>query len=210
MTVLIAEDMDILRQDIRETLEKTGEITVVAEAASGKAALEEYLLHRPDIVLMDIEMESKTAGIEAAEKILEKDSGARIIYLTSHDSDEIIVSALATGARDYVVKGCGDDVLISHIKSVMDGSWNLDSRVKKQEKGLLYFVENLSRLTPVERELITLLIKGYRIREIADKRNVEIVTVKSQIRTLLQKVGLSRTKELVKIIEELGLSYLFT
>ena len=84
MTVLIAEDMDILRQDIRETLEKTGEITVVAEAASGKAALEEYLLHRPDIVLMDIEMESKTAGIEAAEKILEKDSGARIIYLTSH------------------------------------------------------------------------------------------------------------------------------
>ena len=170
---------------------------------------------------MDIEMESKTAGIEAAEKILEKDSGARIIYLTSHDSDEIIVSALATGARDYVVKGCGDDVLISHIKSVMDGSCNLDSRVqavlmgeysrvKKQEKGLLYFVENLSRLTPVERELITLLIKGYRIREIADKRNVEIVTVKSQIRTLLQKVGLSRTKELVKIIEELGLSYLFT
>ena len=82
MTVLIAEDMDILRQDIRETLEKTGEIMVVAEAASGKAALEEYLLHRPDIVLMDIEMESKTAGIEAAEKILEKDSGARIIYLT--------------------------------------------------------------------------------------------------------------------------------
>lgn len=221
MTVLIAEDMDILRQDIRETLEKTGEITVVAEAASGKAALEEYLLHRPDIVLMDIEMESKTAGIEAAEKIQEKDPGARIIYLTSHDSDEIIVSALATGARDYVVKGCGDDVLISHIKSVMDGSCNLDSRVqavlmgeysrvKKQEKGLLYFVENLSRLTPVERELITLLIKGYRIREIADKRNVEIVTVKSQIRTLLQKVGLSRTKELVKIIEELGLSYLFT
>ena len=130
MTVLIAEDMDILRQDIRETLEKTGEITVVAEAASGKAALEEYLLHRPDIVLMDIEMESKTAGIEAAEKILEKDSGARIIYLTSHDSDEIIVSALATGARDYVVKGCGDDVLISHIKSVMDGSCNLDSRVQ--------------------------------------------------------------------------------
>ena len=62
----------------------------------------------------------------------------------------------------------------------------------------------------MERELITLLIKGYRIREIADKRNVEIVTVKSQIRTLLQKVGLSRTKELVKIIEELGLSYLFT
>ena len=131
MTVLIAEDMDILRQDIREILEKTGEIMVVAEAASGKAALEEYLLHRPDIVLMDIEMESKTAGIEAAEKILEKDPGARIIYLTSHDSDEIIVSALATGARDYVVKGCGDDVLISHIKSVMDGSCNLDSRVQE-------------------------------------------------------------------------------
>ena len=221
MTVLIAEDMDILRQDIRETLERTGEMTVVAEAATGRSASEEYFIHKPDIVLMDIEMESRTAGIEAAERILEGDPDAKIIYLTSHDSDEIIVSALATGARDYVVKGCCDSDLLSHIRSVMEGSCNLDSRVqsvlmgeysrvKKQEKGLLYFVENLSRLTPVEREMISLLIKGYRIREIADKRNVEIVTVKSQIRTLLQKVGLSRTKELVKIIEELGLSYLFT
>ena len=221
MTVLIAEDMDILRQDIRETLEKTGEISVVAEASAGKSASEQYFIHKPDIVLMDIEMESKTDGIEAAEKILQGDPGAKIIYLTSHDSDEIILSALATGAKDYVVKGCSDEDLISHIKSVMEGSCNLDSRVqsvlmgeysrvKKQEKGLLYFVENLSRLTPVEREMIGLLIKGYRIREIADKRNVEIVTVKSQIRTLLQKVGLSRTRELVKIIEELGLSYLFT
>ena len=221
MTVLIAEDMDILRQDIRDTLEKTGDIKVVSEAATGKSAADEYFIHKPDIVLMDIEMESKTAGIEAAEKILEKDPEARIIYLTSHDSDEIIVSALATGARDYVVKGCSDEDLLTHIRSVMEGSCNLDSRVqavlmgeysrvKKQEKGLLYFVENLSRLTPVEREMIGLLIKGYRIREIAEKRNVEIVTVKSQVRTLLQKVGLGRTKELVKIIEELGLSYLFT
>ena len=221
MTVLIAEDMDILRQDIRDTLEKTGDIKVVSEAATGKSAADEYFIHKPDIVLMDIEMESKAAGIEAAEKILEKDPEARIIYLTSHDSDEIIVSALATGARDYVVKGCSDEDLLTHIRSVMEGSCNLDSRVqavlmgeysrvKKQEKGLLYFVENLSRLTPVEREMIGLLIKGYRIREIAEKRNVEIVTVKSQVRTLLQKVGLGRTKELVKIIEELGLSYLFT
>ncbi|MGN0907042.1 MAG: response regulator transcription factor, partial [Bullifex sp.] len=155
MTVLIAEDMDILRQDIRETLEKTGDIKVVAEAATGKSASDEYFSHKPDIVLMDIEMESKTAGIDAAERILEDDPDARIIYLTSHDSDEIIVSALATGARDYVVKGCSDEDLLSHIRSVMEGSCNLDSRVqavlmgeysrvKKQEKGLLYFVENLS------------------------------------------------------------------
>lgn len=218
--VLVAEDFDILREDICEIVENGEGLSVAAAVATGKAAVEKYRELSPDVILMDIEMESMDAGIRATEEILAENPEALVIYLTSHESDEIIITAMATGAVDYIVKGSDSGTILDHIRAAVQGEERLDARIqqvvmgeykrlRKNEQNLLYFIRRLSSLTPVERELVGYLLKGFKVKDIADARNVEMVTVKSQIRTLLQKAGCNRTREVVKLIEELNISHLF-
>lgn len=218
--VLLADDFEIIRKSIKTIIEDSERYVVVDSVPTGREAVASYFVNSPDLVLMDIEMENKSDGIVAVEEILAKDPDAMLVYLTSHDSDDVILAAMATGALDYIVKGCSDDELIHHLDEVVQGHARLEEnirqvlmaeykRLRKSEEGLLYFIKNLSKLTPAERQLVALLLKGMKVKDIANYRNVEIVTVKSQIRTLLQKVGCSRTKELINSIEALNLSYLF-
>lgn len=216
--LMLADDFDILREDLKENLESLG-FSIVKSVSSGEAAIREYD-ESIDIVLMDIEMEEADSGIKAAETILEQYSDAKIIYLTSHDSDEMIMTAFATGAQDFIVKGVPASEIKSHIDAVYNHKPQLDDRVRtivmgeykrlrQSEQSLLYFIKHISTLTPTERDLIHCFLADMKVREIASLRNVEISTVKSQIRTLLQKFGCSRSKEIVVIIKGLGLEHLF-
>ncbi len=218
--VLLADDYDVIRSYIKNVLERDGDISVTAECSSGEEAVSVYEKGKFDIVLMDIEMADKDDGIRAADAILKMDDSIPLLYLTSHESDETIVRAMSNGARDYVVKGCDDDVLSERVRKARDGSTQLDSavqrvlmdeykRLRKSEKSLLYFIQNLGNLTPAEKELISYFIEGLKVREIAERRFVETTTVKSQIRTLLQKFGVSRSTDVVKMVKELGVEYLF-
>lgn len=218
--VLLADDYDVIRTYIKNVLERDGDISVAAECSSGEEAFSVYENGKFDIVLMDIEMADKDDGIRAADAILKMDDSIPLLYLTSHESDETIVRAMSNGARDYVVKGCDDDVLRERVRKARDGSTQLDSavqrvlmdeykRLRKSEKSLLYFIQNLGNLTPAEKELISYFIEGLKVREIAERRFVETTTVKSQIRTLLQKFGVSRSTDVVKMVKELGVEYLF-
>jgi len=82
-------------------------------------------------------------------------------------------------------------------------------RLQRSERSLLYFINNVSQLTAAERELVKLLLEDRKIKEIAGIRCVEVITVKTQIKSLLRKFGCSRSKEIVSIIRELNLSHLF-
>ena len=216
--LMLADDFDILREDLKENLESLG-FSIVKSVSSGEDAIREYD-ESIDIVLMDIEMEEADSGIKAAEAILEQYSDAKIIYLTSHDSDEMIMTAFATGAQDFIVKGVPASEIKSHIDAVYNHKPQLDDRVRtivmgeykrlrQSEQSLLYFIKHISTLTTTERDLIHCFLADMKVREIASQRNVEISTVKSQIRTLLQKFGCSRSKEIVVIIKGLGLEHLF-
>lgn len=218
--VLLADDYDVIRSYIKSVLEKDGDISVTAECSTGEEAVSVYDKGKFDVVLMDIEMADRDDGIRAADAILRRDDGIALLYLTSHDSDETIVRAMSNGARDYIVKGCEDEVLREKVRKAHSGESQLDSavqqvlmneykRLRKSEKSLLYFIQNLGNLTPAEKELISYFIEGLKVREIAERRFVETTTVKSQIRTLLQKFGVSRSTEVVKMVKELGVEYLF-
>lgn len=215
---MIADDFDILREDLKENLESLG-YCVSKCVSSALDAVNEYD-ESIDIVLMDIEMEESDSGIKAAEAILEKYKDAKIIYLTSHDSDEMIMTAFATGAEDFIVKGVSAQEIKEHIDAVYNNKPQLDDRVRnivmceykrlrQSEQNLLYFIKHISSLTPTEKDLIHCFLLDMKVREIASQRNVELSTVKSQIRTLLQKFGCSRSKEIVVIIKGLGLEHLF-
>ena len=120
--ILVAEDNDILREDLCQQLNSQPDFTVEGEAATGAQAVELALAGDFDVILLDIEMESIQAGIDAAARIHPQKPQARIIYLTAHDSDDMILTAMATGAVDYFVKGSDNELLYRHIRMAYAGT----------------------------------------------------------------------------------------
>ena len=160
------------------------------------------------------------AGIVATERIREQKPHANVIFLTAHETREMIVTAMGAGAADYLVKGCPDEELLTHIRCAYEGHPIMQSmihetimqeyvRLQRSERSLLFFINNISKLTGTEREMIKLLLQGRKVNEIAKIRCVETSTIKTQIKGLLRKFGCSRTKEIVQIIHELNIEHLF-
>jgi NarL family two-component system response regulator LiaR len=218
--VLIAEDMEILREDFAEMVESDETFHVAARASTGKEAVEACDREEIDIALMDIEMESADAGIKATEAILLVHPQVKVIYLTAHETDETIITAMATGAVDYIVKGCDKSHLLDHMHRTLDGESMLDPKINRvvmneylrlhrSEQSLSYFIRKLGTLTPTEKELVRLILQDKKVKEMAKERNVEVVTIKTQIHGLLEKFDCTRTTEVRKVIEELGIAYLF-
>ena len=220
MKILIADDFELLREDLCDTLGAQADMEVVGAAQSG-AQVEEMAARLDfDVLLIDIEMENTTAGIRAAENILAEKPDTIVIFLTAHETENMILTSMGAGAVDYIVKGCPDDELLMHIRSAAAGRPMLDakiqnmllkeySRLRSSEKSLLFFINSVSKLTAAERELVRLLLEDKKVKEIAELRCVELVTVKTQIKSLLRKFGCSRTREIVETIRELNVAHLF-
>lgn len=218
--ILIAEDFPIIREDLKEKLEKDEELAVIGCASSGKEIEELALSMDADIILMDIEMETVDAGVNAASRIRDEKPEQKIIYLTAHETEKMIILAMGTGAVDYIVKGEPIEEIIHHIKAAYCGQPVMDARIQetimneyqrlqRSEQSLLFFINKVAQLTTAERELVKLLLEDKKVKEIAQIRCVEMITVKTQIKSLLRKFGCSRSKEIVKMIRDLNLSHLF-
>lgn len=220
--VMVAEDISILREDFAEIIGAEPDMELLAAARSGSeiCRLVEEAGELPDIILMDIEMETLTAGIDASETIHGRHPQIRIVFMTAHEADEMINSGMGTGAVDYVIKGCDDQVLLDHIRKAYRGVSVLDSRIqqsimreytrlRKSEHSLVFLLNNVTQLTPTEKEIVALLLEDKKVREIAQLRNVELVTVKTQIKSLLNKFGCHRSREIVDLIRQMNLESFF-
>lgn len=218
--VLVAEDFQLLREDLCETLSAQEDIEVVGQAASGAEIVRLARETEFDVILMDIEMESTTAGIRATEAILQEKPDSVIIFLTAHETDEMILLSMGAGAADYIVKGISDEEILRHLRLAAKGEAQLESRIQqtvlreysrlqRSEQSLLFFISMVSQLTPAERALVRCLLDDKKVREIAQIRCVEVVTVKTQIKSLLRKFGCTRSKEIVQLVRQLKLDHLF-
>ncbi|MDF2512331.1 MAG: two-component system response regulator [Herbinix sp.] len=218
--ILIADDFRLLIEDMSETINSHPDMKVVGTACSGTEIVKLANALEYDIILMDIEMENIVAGIMATETIRDMNSEAKIIFLTAHETNNIILSAMGAGAIDYIVKGSPDEEIIEHIRCAYKGNPILNvkiheiiiqeyKRLQKSEQSLIFFINNIATLTNTERILIRMLLDNKKVAEIAKERSVEIVTIKTQINGLLKKFGCSRTKDIVKLIRNLNLSHLF-
>ena len=218
--VLVAEDFQLLREDLCETLAAQEDIEVVGQAASGAGIVKLALETDFDVILMDIEMETVTAGIQATEAILQEKPGSVIVFLTAHETDEMILLSMGAGAADYIVKGCPDEDILRHLRMAAKGQAQLESRIQqtvlreysrlqRSEQSLLFFISMVAQLTPAERALVRCLLDEKKVREIAQIRCVEVVTVKTQIKSLLRKFGCNRSKEIVQLVRQLKLDHLF-
>ncbi len=218
--IMIADDFPLLLEDMCELIDRQEDMEVVGTAGTGKKIVELAGETEFDIILMDIEMENPNAGIAATEQLREQLGDVNVIFLTVHDTNDMILTAMGAGAVDYLVKGCSEEEILNHIRSVYAGNPIMERKVhetvmreyvrlQKSEKSLLFFINNISKLTMTERELIKKLLEGKTVKEIAKERCVETVTVKTQIKGLLRKFGCSRTKEVIKMINDLNIAHLF-
>ena len=218
--VMVAEDIPLLLEDFCDPVSRAGDMEITGAALTGQEITRLAQERDCDVILMDIEMETMQAGILAAEAIHQCKPEVKIIFLTAHETEDIILSAMASGAVDYVVKGCEEEVLLEHIRKAYADEPALErhvqqivmreySRLHQSERSLIFFISNVARLTPAERELVRLLLQGLKVQEIAQARCVEVVTVKTQIKGLLNKFGCTRTKEIVALIRQMGLEHLF-
>lgn len=218
--IMVAEDFELLSEDLCDLINAQDDMEVVGVAATGNEIIRLAKENDCDIILMDIEMENIRAGITATEIILESKPKQKIIFLTAHETENMIFTAMDTGAVDYIVKGGSEEELLYHVRSAYKGKPVMEaniqakimheySRLRRSERSLLFFINNVSQLTKAERELIHWLLQGKKVNEIAKLRCVEPITVKTQIKGLLRKFGCTRTREIVRMIRELNLDYLF-
>lgn len=217
--VILAEDTPVLRRHLVDLIDRQDDMKVVGFADTGAEIFDIAKRTDFDIAVLDIDMETSTAGIIAAGEILSVKPSSKIVFLSVHEDDEMILCALEAGNVDYVVKSDDLENVLRHIRSFADGKPVLDTKVgsamkreflrlRKTENNLLYFIKNLSGLTSAEKQLVRLLLQGYSARQIAEERVVELSTVKTQISHILKKVNAKRSKELVDNIREKNLEQL--
>ena len=172
VTVLLADDHEIVRAGLRELLAKKPWIKVVAEAENGVVTLRLAREHRPDIVIMDISMPDMN-GIETTRNIIAEESGTRVIALSMHSDKRFVANMLGAGASGYLLKNCAsEEELVRAIETVMKGQvyvtqtlvGTLAEELAKYSRG-----EKPDRdlLTPKEKEVLQLLAEGKSTRQIA-------------------------------------------
>lgn len=119
--ILVVDDIAIMRHVIKKHLEKLGH-TVVAEAENGDRALNQYKLYNPEIVTMDITMPAENGvknGIEALELIKEFDKNAKVVMVTSHGEEKLVIEALSKGAKGYILKPVNEDKLKTILSKII-------------------------------------------------------------------------------------------
>lgn len=214
--IIIADDIDIIRSKIIQVLDQTEHIRVVGQASSSKAIIQVAKQVEFDIALLDIEMESPLAGIKAAESILNMKPQAKIIFLTFHEADEVIFSAFESGGVDYIIKDSDYSNIVTHIENVklnqVEIDWKVQRKMQKEflrlrrvETNLIFFIRTLSLLTPAEKTILSHLVDGLSIKDIAALRCVEVTTIKTQISHILRKLHARRTRDIVDQIKEMKL-----
>jgi NarL family two-component system response regulator LiaR len=194
---MLVEDQRIVREGLIALLEDEQEIAIVGEAADGVQAVELYQRHRPDIVLMDLQMPN-VDGPEATRRIRVIDPGARILVLTTYGTDDFIFKALRAGARGYLLKDASADELLAAIRAVAAGETHLAPAITER---LVVGVSENGRepLTSRELEVLTLLGQGRSNAEIAQELTIAPRTVKVHVQNILGKLGATNRTEAVSI-----------
>jgi DNA-binding NarL/FixJ family response regulator len=182
--ILAADDHALLRQGIAALVDIEPDMEMVAQAATGREAIEQFRRHRPDITLMDLQMPD-IAGIEAIIAIRSEFPEARIVVLTTYAGDVQVVRALKAGARGYLLKGNVHTDLLETIRMVHAGK----KRIPPEVAAELAMHTTEDQLTARELEILKLIAQGNANKEIAAQLSVREDTVKSHVGNILDKLG---------------------
>ena len=198
--ILAVDDHPILRQGIVGLIADESDMTLVAEAANGREAIQQFRTHRPDITLMDLQMPEMN-GLDAMIAIRGEFPEARIIVLTTYAGDVQATRALQAGARAYLLKNTLHKELLDTIRAVHAGRKTLSPEVSFELAE--HSAEEL--LSAVEVRVLRLIAEGNSNKEIAALLSVTEDAVKGQVRNILSKLGANDRTHAVTIAVKRGI-----
>ena len=206
INVMLVDDHAVGRMGFKMLLESASDIKVIAEAENGEQGVKGYMEHKPDVVLMDITMPG-IGGLEAIERIMAKDSHAKILVLSAHEDSVHPKRVLNAGAMGYLTKRSAAEELIKAIRTVASGKKYLEATVAQQMA-----IQNISGETnPVdvlserEFEVFMSLAKGRTTNEIADTLCLSPRTVGTHLYNIKQKLNANNSAEIALIAMRSGL-----
>jgi DNA-binding NarL/FixJ family response regulator len=204
--VLIADDQDIVRTGLRMILDAQAGIEVVGEASNGRDALDLARRLRPDVCLLDIRM-PELDGIEVTRRLAGADVAdpLAVVVITTFDLDEYVHGALKAGARGFLLKDAGPDLLAQAVRSAASGDALIAPSVTARllstfsELGASArepAAQPIEPLTEREEEVLVTVARGRTNAEIADELSISLSTVKTHLASLMNKLGARNRVEL--------------
>ena len=212
ITILLADDHPLIRHSLKNIIEKQADCLIVGEACNGVEAIDLAEKLNPDIIIMDITM-PKLDGLEATREIKQKRPSTGILILTVHTEDEIIISVFEAGADGYLIKSVFGDEVIQAIRALKKGETVISPEVLKgilkyarQSRIQPFTLNDRTKLTVKEQEVLRLVSKGLSNKEIAAKLGISIPGVKAHLVSIFSKLNTNSRFE--TIIESLRLGIL--
>ena len=181
--VMLVDDHSAFRQGLIALIGNESDLKVVAEAGDGRGAIEHYREHKPDVVLMDLRLPG-VGGVEATIAIRKEFPEARVIVLTTFDTDEDIYRAIQSGAKSYLLKDTPYPEIADAIRSVIAGHQILPTKIAD----LLNIRRQRAELSDREMAVLRLLVKGQSNKEIGASLFIAEDTVKTYLKTLFTKL----------------------
>ena len=209
--ILLVDDHAVVRMGLKMLLNTNPEMEVIGEASEGNEGIKKALKLEPDIVVMDLSMPHGKDGLSATTELKKLKPEINILILTMHDDEEYLFRAIQGGASGCILKSAPHDELISAIESVAKGDAYLHpSATKRLMEEYLGSVkqdgsDTYNLLSEREKEVLTLIAKGYSNKEIAERLIISVKTVETHKGNLMEKLQMKTRPELVEYAVRKGL-----
>ncbi len=212
ITVILADDHQIVRNGIKALLENEGGIQVIDEASNGKEALEKCRQSQPDVLIVDIRMPEMN-GIETVKNLPNFSASTKALVLSMHDDEEYIIQSIEVGAAGYLLKDSSKEEFIKAIDTVSEGEKYFSGDISsilvnnyltiknRPVQSQLIADDEQYHLTKREKEILHLLYEGVNNKEIAKQLGKSIRTIETHRFNIMKKLGVNSALELMKKIE---------
>jgi two-component system, NarL family, response regulator len=189
LRLILADDHPVLREGLSLILGALPDMAVVAEGSTGEEAFELFLKHEPDVLILDLQMPGE-GGLNTVRRLQKKRPAAKILILTTYDTDEDIYRTMLAGAAGYILKDSPRDELIRAIRTIASGQRCISRTAGAKLAGRIGAPE----LTERELSVLRCVATGQANKEVAAALRISEGTVKSHVNKIMQKLGaLSRT-----------------
>ncbi|MEQ1766014.1 MAG: response regulator transcription factor [Methylotenera sp.] len=206
-TILLVDDHAVVRQGLKSLFTQWG-YRIVGEADSGEVAIQLNLEHRPNLIVMDLDMPG-LGGLEALKRILLRQKNAKILVYSMHDDNIYALRAMQSGAKGYVVKSDDINVLLEAVDKVFRGERFIGRKVAEHLAIDLMNETNkpLEKLSPREFEVFRQLAAGQSLSAISLSLNISYKTVANIQTSIRQKLEIQTTASLVHLAIQLGVTH---